>query len=276
MNKLKFSEGGQPVYLDDLRTLQDNHFDTWSAVLGALTGGAEAFLLAPCTTETVSTDSTTLARTVRVAAGTLVAAGQLCPFAETTLTVPHGGGVYVCLTGSDADTRVFEDGQSRACIERLEASISATAAGAQAAYALAELPTLPDLLAATLAASGGSEALDVQFANGYSGIIRLKKRQDGDWELSVDVSTANGAWNSEALGYKGFLFTIGDDAVAGALAGKNSPSFTHGGKGYHLSFGNTGTCFLYPDGVDNIYDDSVIIPLMTVNLTFNLSEMTKD
>lgn len=45
MNRLKFNEGGQPVYLDDLKLLQDNDEGAMSSLMEALGGGKTAFLL---------------------------------------------------------------------------------------------------------------------------------------------------------------------------------------------------------------------------------------
>lgn len=45
MNRLKFNEGGQPVYVDDLETLQENDFGMRKAMLSVMTMGSKAFLL---------------------------------------------------------------------------------------------------------------------------------------------------------------------------------------------------------------------------------------
>ena len=45
MNKMLFSEGGQPLYIDDLKTLQENPTYQMSALLQALGANTSAFLL---------------------------------------------------------------------------------------------------------------------------------------------------------------------------------------------------------------------------------------
>ena len=45
MNKMLFSEGGQPLYIDDLKTLQENPTNQMSALLQALGANTSAFLL---------------------------------------------------------------------------------------------------------------------------------------------------------------------------------------------------------------------------------------
>lgn len=58
MNKLKFNEGGQPTYLDDLKTLQDNHSTALESLLAGLTGGvSEAYLLQPYSFDTEIVDA---------------------------------------------------------------------------------------------------------------------------------------------------------------------------------------------------------------------------
>ena len=53
MNKIIFSEGGQPVYLDDIKLLQDNIFESFYLLFcGFFDGGYSNFLLHPLEYET--------------------------------------------------------------------------------------------------------------------------------------------------------------------------------------------------------------------------------
>lgn len=45
MKTLKFNEGGQPVFLDDLKTLQDNQQETSSQLMSVLGNSQKAFLM---------------------------------------------------------------------------------------------------------------------------------------------------------------------------------------------------------------------------------------
>lgn len=274
MNKLLFSEGGQPFYIDDIRLLQDNLFCFQATLLKLFMGEQDVCLLSKCDVQTLGLTGT-LARRVKVPAGHLVVGGLIVPFAETTIEVPQGETVNVCLRRSESDIRVFEDGQERACSEIFMAYVSTTGTGASQSYDISSLPTLMDLLADKLERSGTIGGTELNFCNGYTGKMKVRNLAD-DWEFSIDICTSRSDWDSSALGYKGLLFSIQDESVAGLLAGRKSPSFSYNGQSFFLAFGTTSPCFLWPDGVDNIYEDSVKIPLIPISLTFRLSQTTVD
>lgn len=273
--KLLFHEGGQPVYIDDLKLMQDGQCGMWRTLLALFMGGAEACLLERADMQLLAlTDDS--GRDVLVGGGTLVVDGMTCPFPAARLLVPADGDVYVCIKRAETDSRQFEDGQERPCRETFTAYLSVTDAGAERAYRLAELPALLDLLADRLARGGTAGSEGVAFANGYSGSARARQLDDGDWEFVIDASTSNQGWDASADGYKGIILVLQDGDMRTLLAGRKSPAFSHAGRRYNLVFGATGVCWLWPEGVTDIHDDSVTIPLILVSLTFKLSETTEN
>lgn len=270
---MKFSEGGQPVFLDDLQLLQENGVGMWRSILGVLSGNRKAFLLRDCEQRTLSTDSSTLSKTVSVGSGVLVTDGGLCPFEGTTLTVARGGEIYVCLKRGEGGRRTFGDGQVRGCVSTLTATLETTSAGADAAYSLDDLKTLLELLSEALSSSGRKERVKITFANGYTGSLQVKLRTDGDWDISVDVASPNTDWSTDlAFGFMGFLFAINDDTY-NAMFLKASPRFRYDGADYWLIFTSEGICYVLPYGDTVMYPEKTF-PIMPISLSFKLSEMS--
>lgn len=84
MNRLLFNEGGQPVCLDDLKTLQDLMVETIKALVSSLVR-TNVFILNEYSLLGFSFDSGRYKRTL--SAGTLVVDGDFLPWPETTLTL---------------------------------------------------------------------------------------------------------------------------------------------------------------------------------------------
>lgn len=270
MDRLIFSGGGQPLYIDDLQLMQDNQAALGRTLTAWAMGGATACLTDDVSVKTL--EPTATGRRVSVARGCLVTDGMALPFAGAELDVRETDDVYVCLHRTTSDLRTFDDGQQHYCRESITASLSTTGTGAWRAYRLAELPTLAGLLAGRLQTTqdGG---VDVNFANGYSGRVLASKAGD-DWNVIVDVRTFHTAWDAEAEGFKGLLFVVRDTEFARLLAGRRTPAFILGDRTFFLDFYTSGMCVLTPEGVSNIYDDNVEIPLAQVFLSFSLNHMT--
>lgn len=113
MIKNLFSEGGQPVFLDDLKLIQDNGVRMNSALLQALTGSNDAYLV-----EKYSYDDSGDVRTVY--ANAIVYEGEIIPFEggefsiSDIMTDPDQD-VYVCIRESTTDARTFKDGTEHNC-----------------------------------------------------------------------------------------------------------------------------------------------------------------
>ena len=125
MNRLLFNEGGQPIFLDDIKLLQDNDASFNRQFLNAVTGGSPIFLIKRLESKLISVDPSKLTTTAKIFANSVVLSGEIIDFPETTVTVrTWNDPVYVCVTETENEGREFEDGQERACRLSRQAYIS--------------------------------------------------------------------------------------------------------------------------------------------------------
>ena len=224
MNKIIFSEGGQPVFLDDLETLQGNSFDMWKAMLGEMTMGAEAFLLRDVTATRGEGNEVT------VGSGILVIDGMCCEFSGQTLTASTDDTIYLVVSRVEEDMRVFDDGQERNCSVTYKVTITTDVTGASKYYPLEGLRTFLDLLSDALEANRTRNYPNVEFFNEYSGTVKLARSiNKDDWELIVDIKSSSLIWDRQIPGYKGILFKISDEEAkallqkTGEIKGEKAP-----------------------------------------------------
>lgn len=176
MKTLKFNEGGQPVFLDDLKTLQDNQQETSSQLMSVLGNSQKAFLMKKPEVETVQISEEELTTTFVLKAGTLVVDGLAMSWADTQLTINGWDTpIYLVVKKSETGARVFQDGQTRNC--NVEAIVTPTLdnSGADEYYNLYELKTLNELILDYLEIKDTVwQNLSVSFKNGYSGIVKFQ------------------------------------------------------------------------------------------------------
>ncbi len=149
MNKMLFSEGGQPLYIDDLKTLQENPTNQMSALLQALGANTSVFLLERFQGELKKLNEGDKTTTFQTKKNWLVLDGIIYEIKETTL-VAHSWNdpLYVGVRKSTSDVRTFEDGQERACRETAEAFL--TFEKTEGVFNVSELKTLFDLIAPSI------------------------------------------------------------------------------------------------------------------------------
>lgn len=139
MNRLLFSEGGQPVSLDDLQELQlriENFYDSIVRLLMGTDRG-KAFLSPYTVTGNLSDKITVGAGRIFFYDGF---APFFCDFAGGTFAKEEGvDTVYICIDKSDADERLFKDGQIRPCRSFYSARLSVTPSGTFKNYDIFEL-----------------------------------------------------------------------------------------------------------------------------------------
>lgn len=176
MNTLKFNEGGQPVFLDDLKTLQDNQQETSSQLMSVLGNGQKAFLMKKPQVETISVSETDLTTTFILKAGTLVVDGVAMSWDDTQLTIGDWETpIYLIVKRTEAGARVFQDGQTRNCNVITTVTPTLDNSGAKEYYNLYDLKTLNELIRDFLEIRDAAwQNLSVNFKNGYSGIVRYQ------------------------------------------------------------------------------------------------------
>lgn len=221
MNNIIFSEGGQPIFLDDINLLQENRISAvFSLFVGLVGNETKAFLLNPYTFDTEIIDSDNGIVKLKINANSIVVEGDIIPFpaAEFLNTeIEEKGVVCVCVKRTDAELRTFEDGQSRYCLKKTTAYLSCETAGVSEFYKIPELPSMIELLSSRLGIPTVSAWTNVPviFYNGYSGDVRY--RIDGSTiQLSINISSSQKNWETDILGR---LFKIVDNSLTVLLSG---------------------------------------------------------
>lgn len=189
MNRLKFNEGGQPVYVDDLETLQENDVTSMKRLLETLTGGVKAYLLADVSAEVVSVDVDKSTTTGKIHGGVAVVDGEFVAWDEATIVLQTWADpIYLCIKRTETDSRTFEDGQTRACAVETKGYISTDKSGATESYNINDLPVMKDLVrkAIDIADEPSYRQLNVTFRNGYTGRVMVKELSDV-YRVKVDI-----------------------------------------------------------------------------------------
>lgn len=226
MNELLTHEGGQPLFLDDLRLIQDNGASMLRLLLKGLTGKDGGYLLEPYSPEVETENGVT---TYRMSGNAVVHEGRILPFDGGSWTSADGG-MYVCVKITPADYRTFADGQQRACQERREAYLSSDVTGADWFGDVTELRSLPELMSRQTGQE--SETFDwieipaalVTFKNGYDGT--LKYSREAPLRMKIDVRTSQKQWSSEVAD-RGVIATITDAQLRQSLGGMTTANFTY-------------------------------------------------
>lgn len=194
MNRLKFNEGGQPVYVDDLETLQENDTAGMKRLLETLTGGVKAYLLADIKAEIVSVDVDKSTTTGKFYGGTAVVNGEFVAWDDVTLVLQSWDDpIYLCIKREETDNRVFEDGQTRACAVETKGYLSTDKSGATESYCIYDLPVMKKLVRKSIGIEEepSYKQLKVTFCNGYTGTVMYKEMEEM-YRIKVNIrSTSN-------------------------------------------------------------------------------------
>lgn len=204
MNRLLFSEGGQPVCLDDLKLLQDNEQEGIKLLLSALVD-TKVFLL-----DKIKMDLPKRSEDGRVyftvKAGTLVVDGELLSWNDTKFsTADIAKHKYLCVRDIETDSRIFEDGQSRACVKAKEAYVSLSNEGASLSYNILQLPVFADLLKTKLniAVDKNWKDIAVTWNNGYTGSFQCQDLGNY-YKCRISIKSSLRSWD-KAEGAVGFI-----------------------------------------------------------------------
>ena len=265
MNRLLFSEGGQPVCLDDLKLLQDNEQEGIKLLLSALVA-TKVFLLDKVKFDFTRDEVGRLYYIVK--AGTLVVDGELLSWNDTTFNpVDITKLKYLCVRDIETDSRIFEDGQSRACVKAKEAYVSLSNEGASLSYNMLQLPVFADLLKKKLniAVDKNWKDIAVKWSNGYTGSFQYQDLGNY-YKCRINIKSSLHSWDN-------------GDGVVGFIDDNNiprfvSPMFLTGGdddttmsESYFVY--NIESLTLRGNGVD--YSDVVYSPAMCpINTIFDI------
>lgn len=161
MNKLVFSEGGQPVYLEDLKLLQDNMRELILSLFSLTHGKTD-----PTSDDNEWSDSVGLNvyATARHQNGSadanyewwqahkLITPNGIYDVAETYWSEEDqyeaslSGGPYYLLSERVVESREFEDGQTRPVVKQCTAEIVAKRPASGTYYRMADVPSFDGLL----------------------------------------------------------------------------------------------------------------------------------
>lgn len=224
MNKILFSTGGQPTFLDDLQLIHDNGIGMMSALLAALAGQAGGYLL---NAQDYSTEADPDGgHLLRTSANALVLGGEIVSIGAASLhldPVPADGPVKVCVRTVDDDARTFENGQQNPCRRNTYAYLSFDDTGADASFPLTDLPSLTELMAYRMCGADAEltalmRGVPVVFHSGYSGTVQYCACLDGSWKVRLDVRSSATEWDG---GKTGIIGQITDPLLVDRLNGMN-------------------------------------------------------
>lgn len=170
MNKVLFNEGGQPVFLDDLSSIQDYCSETAKMILSSLGVDIDSvfFVKKP----SITRNGTLATFTPGVI---WVKEYGLVPLKEATdIDLGVTGKAFVQLDVSKTTNHDFADGISRPTRLTVSARIVSMEAGSDYVFfgigdMMSELASLIDITNKT-----NYQSVEVEWVNGYSGIVEVK------------------------------------------------------------------------------------------------------
>ena len=257
MNKIKFSRGGQPVYLEDLQIMQENLFTLFGGMTQAVAGRDKAFLLEPVV-PIFDFDSAQ----ANVPSGKLVMDGIFYEFEGAVLdNATNASQIYVCVKTSDDDERTFEDGQTRYCREVFTAYLSTDKTGVEA-YTLSELKTWAELLMALAVEGGLMVAADVTWMSGYKGTIKVAQISNG-YEMEIIATSSYSSFVWPSANPESWVFSYDANFPGFEILKNNvrSDEFEYAGVKYYLALSAQG-CLIRKK-----HDDECTgVPIMPINI----------
>ena len=239
-NRILFSEGGQPVFLDDLKLIQDNGVSMNGALIRALTGQDGA-----CLVEKYRYDDSGDVRTVY--ANAIVYDGEIIPFEGGEFSISEmmtdpDQDVYVCIGESTTDVRTFKDGTEHNCrIGRVAFLTLEEGAANVDCFPISTLDCLADLLRDRIELPRKDNwhylGIDAN-ASLYNGYIRWRKMGDFvriEMSLSSETGVVPGSQRQWSLA------GLTSNSLLGWLSGVDCVSFPV----LNLNYDNFGTLKIY-------------------------------
>ena len=226
MNKIKFSAGGQPVFLDDLQLLQDNYSNMIAFLAESSVGSNSPILLHDYdpVIQRINSDGTI---DVYVAQNKILHDGVIADIHEKTFTgIETSKDIYVAITTQDNTSRVFQDGSTKQVRTSSSAILISTSIGVS--FRMRDLYRFGRLRTERFA-----------LLNGYYGYISVVSGK-----LIVSIETTAKEWDDLST----ILFVVSDSTWASQLAGKSFDVI--GDESVQITFDSFGQC-LYRYKVGN-------------------------
>ena len=190
MNKVLFKEGGQPIYLDDLSTMQDFSSDAIEMLLQGLG---------------VDTDVTYFVKKPEVTYNGTVAKftngslwvkdiGLVPLIGVTDLDLGITGKAYVKISKTETMPRSFEDGQIRTTRQTVIGTIVNTPANSD--YVYSEIPDMLSQLSFLIDKNNRTDfqTVEVKWMNGYGGVVEVKEIFGG-YRYHVKAKSLASSWD---------------------------------------------------------------------------------
>lgn len=259
---MKFNEGGQPVYLDDLRLLQDNSRAAAEQVLSAIgRGRSTMFLERPFYTYTEDDAGEFV---IKVTGGSAFVNGDFVSWGETVVhDVDLKDDLWLCIRNTDTDKRIFDDGQQRACSVCREGYISGDPTGAAEHFKLTELRDIADYIQELINYKVSVwKDISVEFFNDYKGTVRYKDMDDC-YRVQIKIKSTN---YSNISGDLILFYTDQTFLQYFHSSTKASVQTENGVRGCHV-YGFEGTVHL---DVQLPFDDADCAAAVPVNIIFEI------
>lgn len=221
MNKVLFNTGGQPVYLDDLETIQKlaseslpgilkllvrsaipDYIGYWTSdnifnnlvPMGSVSTESKGFFITPFCV--ISRNDVTQKLVLKFIDGGYVCINnEILEYEKTEVDIDYYSPFYVIVKKDNLDNRTLDNGEQVPCTEHKYAVISKDAAETDC-YSSAELCSLTDAIynivsAKRSVAENKWKKLSVGFMNGYAGTVEYRELSDC-YRYRINISSQNG------------------------------------------------------------------------------------
>ena len=225
MNKIKFSSGGQPLFLEDVKLLQDNQEEIIKSLLYALCEEHDVLLQGG---EFAEADGGYIITGGKAFIGGDIVVWEDLPIDESLFEDDW----YLCVKEVEEDEREFGDGFMRKCRINKTAYLSNTTEGAVGYIDVINPHSFDKVLKGVLGLSSSSlswyeaEIRDDLIYNGFD-IEVLHIPTTGGTQVKLNMSSKNAAWGERVKG----VICSWPGELASRLKGKYTPVIFVGGDG---------------------------------------------
>lgn len=189
MKKLKFNNGGQPIYLDDIQTLQNS-------MNSALCGLVTALLASDWSQRNITTAF--LADPTREKDGSYVGGwvyhdGNLLQYTNNLTYAIFAPSGYLNIYKTEADSRVMADGSTANCTETMYATVDS----AEDAQALASIDWKTVSVMTEIITSVKWTNTGVTLMNGYAGVLKYgNDKYAGEIKMRAVLESTASTWEN--------------------------------------------------------------------------------